>query len=110
MSRVSIEGERYTFAFGVDHVTSVFIQVFDKQIENPDDQLLVDASNLGVELYCSDRFTSRQNLVLNEIVDAFEWARKHKNPYPNIDPQRVFNIARAFDIDLTMSRIYEVLD
>lgn len=103
----SIDG-RFTFAYGVDHVTSVFFQVFDNK-KDEDNEVVVSADNLGVNLYDDSDFTERQKREIAELQKAFA-SKREKCPYPNIDAERLFNIARAFDIHISKARIYEVLD
>ena len=109
MSRFTAESDRYLMAYGADHILGSFVQVFDKQLD-PDDQLVVDISNLGVELSSSESFNENQKRVLDEIVNAFEAARKQGNQYPNIDAQRIHIVAVSFGIDVPLIEIYKALD
>ena len=48
--------------------------------------------------------------MADELIQAFENARLSGNKYPNIDEQRLHCVAKAFDINVTLAIIYQILD
>lgn len=114
MSRYEFESEdkRYLYVIGVDNVQSVFVQLYDQSIQEEDHQLVFRADNCGVATHVPKKykFETGQQRVIDEMREAFDWAAKSHNPYPNIDEERLYNIALAFGISITKTEIYSILD
>ena len=111
MSRFTFSNDQYEMAIGVDHITSVFIMIYDKRIEDEDEQLILQINNLGVDAKDNVTvFNKVQLVVIEEVRQAFEIARKLGNPYPTLDKERVYAIAKAFQIPVELRILYEILD
>ncbi len=108
MSRVEHESQdgKFAFVYGVDHVTSVFFQVYDE-----DEEVIVEANNTGV-IKCED-FDSKfafAKPAIDELEKAFESARISGNNFPNIDLDRLLLIAKKFGVQLERREMYQALD
>ena len=124
MSRFEIENDRHILAYGVDNVTSVFVQVLDKTIEDEDNQLVLRIDNLGIVVWENAYedlvdeesktapvvFTDQQNRLIDEIKQRFVYARKRNNHYPNLHADDIVQVAKAFAVDIDARVVYEALD
>lgn len=97
MSRheMTIPNTNLQIAFGVDHVTSTFIDVRDtSKDEDSEEYRVFSVNNQGV--YDANGLTLSQRAFVDRLNSRFEASRKSNNPYPNLGLSDVAEIAEAF--------------
>ena len=98
MSRVDIEGQNFDLAFGVDHYTGAFVQLWIKPMSEQDGAAVKIAS-FGV--YIDQEQASHLSEEVNEFLKhqkaRFDEWRKNNLILraPNIDEQIVINLAKC---------------
>ena len=83
MSRVTVRGERYSMAYGVDHMPTIgaFVQVWDhSDYSDPDCENILEEH---------DRLTTGGLNITEEFI--LELARKYSIPVDAMDIYRVFD-------------------
>ena len=108
MSRVEINipNTNFKMVFGVDHVTSTFVSIYDTtqdpDEENEDDEYtspyyVFMVNNLGV---CRRVSVSPSQLdFINSLKSKFELAKKRNNFYLNLSSNDVIDIGVIFGMD-----------
>lgn len=99
----------YTFAYGVDHVTSVFFTVY-KNNREPDERVVLSADNLGLMVDEVATFSANQTNVIQQLTRAFDMARARGIPHPNISVDWICAVGWAFNIPLNKAEVYRNLD
>ena len=123
MSRVEINipNTNFKMVFGVDHVTSTFVSIYDTtqdpDEENEDDEYtspyyVFMVNNLGV---CRRVSVSPSQLdFINSLKSRFELAKKRNNFYPNLSTNDVIDIGVTFGIEKDneefKKKVFETLD
>lgn len=96
MSRKEIVGEKFTIAFGVDHMTGAFVQLW----ENPSheqDASFVNIDSDGVRLNdANGKVDPAMSACLRKVTSRFQQFNQN-NPgvRPNIDEQIVIDLAKV---------------
>lgn len=100
MSRFELQTENgFSVAYGVDHITSTFVNIRDPSKDEDDpDYYVVSVSNQGIT--ARDALTDKQQNCVNRFKDRFQFAKAKANYYPNLDAGDVVEILTAFDIQL----------
>lgn len=109
MSRIEheIPNTPYKLVYGVDSITSVFVDIRDtSKDEDSDDYHTLSINNLGVE--CDNNMPAKGLKLAQEFIERFRYARSTGNPYPNLNEQDVIMIAKCFGMDITPDFIMEV--
>lgn len=111
MSRVDVSGEIFDLAFGVDHATGAFVQLWVKPA-NDQDCAIVKIDSFGVQV------DEEQSTHLNTGVKEFlkqqekrfvEW--RVRDSRPNIDEQMVIRLAAlAGGFEDITKQVYETFD
>jgi len=97
MSRhqMMIPNSTLQIAFGVDHVTSTFVDIRDvSKDEDSEEYYVFSVNNQGV--YICNGLTSDQQRFVDQLNSRFESSRNSGIPYPNLALSDVSEIARAF--------------
>ncbi len=99
-----------TVTYGVDHVTSTFINIRDpSKGEDDEEYYVVSVSNQGIT--ARDTLTDKQRHCVNRFKDRFTFAAEKGIPYPNLDGSDVIELLTAFDVELKNEmEIYSNLD
>lgn len=100
-------------AFGVDHVTSTFVDIRDtSKDEDSEEYYVFSVNNQGV--YITNGLTTRQQVFVDELNSRFESSRNRSIPYPNLGLSDVCEIAKAFGMpdghEEFLSALGDVLD
>jgi hypothetical protein len=89
-TRVEFDGEKYRFAAGYDHVTSVYFQIW-MQPADEQDCAFVTADNQGV-FVMTDEDTGKEVEVepklarlIKNLRERFEFSRSEGKKYPSMD-------------------------
>lgn len=110
MSRKNIAGETYDLAFGVDHATGPFVQIFlHPQSEQECAVVVVDNNGVDIreearEFY--DEFPVGVRTYLAELAASYS-----RNPLGHIGEEHVIEIAKLLgDFPDITSEVYEIFD
>jgi hypothetical protein len=110
MSRIERSNERFMIAFGVDRVTSAYVQVWAQPHEEQDTYLLA-IDNLGVHLSRTEEepaiplitnmlngtdFLERVCRLVTQFERRFSDAKRAGNPYPNLGVSDILEVAQVF--------------
>ncbi len=97
MSRIERKTEdgRYTIVFGVDHVTSSFVMVYDHKLTD-DLQVVFCADNTGV-IFNDEALTSEQNIFAENMNKRFDIARQSGISFPNLAASDIVEVAEVFN-------------
>ncbi len=100
----------FTVAYGVDHITSTFVNIRDPSKDEDDEEYyVVSVSNQGITT--RDTLTDKQRHCTNRFKDRFTFATKKDIPYPNLNAGDVIELLTAFDVQLENEmEIYSNLD
>lgn len=97
MSRINVEGEKFELAFGVDHVTGAFVQLWAKPAIDQDAAIVIIDSR-GVQI------DEEQMKLLDDSVLRFldkqkerfaRWKQQKRVGLPNIDEGLVIDFAKC---------------
>lgn len=98
MSRyeLDIPGSSLTVAYGIDPVTSTFVNIRDTSWDEDthEDYFVLSVSNMGIE--AREDLTDQQRHCVNRFKDRFTLAKKQDNPYPNLAASDVLDILHSF--------------
>lgn len=114
MSRKEIVGKNYTIAFGVDHITGAFVQLWDTSLFPIDEQdcafLVVDSTGIRVADEAGVNLTVRMARYLNEVEERFKQFKKyHPDQRPNITENEVIDVAKIAGGFLDISKeVHEI--
>lgn len=112
MSRKEIIGEKYTIAFGVDHVTGAFVQLWENPADEQDQALVrIDSGGVNTDYEAEETFDPAIRRFLDETVQRFKDFKKVKpDERPNIGEQDVIALAHVVggfpDIAMEVYRIF----
>ena len=110
MSRVEIKGDKFDIAFGVDHVTGAFVQLWVSPASEQDCSF-IKIDSFGVEIdHNQVRGISAQlrGYVQTQMKRFENWNRTGR---PNIDPEMVISLARyAGGFPDITQEVYRVFD
>lgn len=98
MSRIDIKGEKFDLAFGVDHVTGAFVQLWVKPANEQDASIAkIDSFGVSIEQEGTNSVLSKEVLdYLNHQEDRFKAYQAFGKPgRPNIDEHVVIDLARV---------------
>lgn len=110
MSRKNITGEKYDLAFGVDHATGPFVQVFlHPQSEQECAVVVVDNNGVDIREEVREYYDDFPAGVRKYLADlAVQYT---KNPLGHIGEEHVIEIARLLgDFPDITSEVYEIFD
>ena len=108
MSRHNFSSNDFTVVLGVDHVTSVFIQVYERN--PPMKKLIFSANNKGIASYSGKTMTQEQRGACDKLKNAMDYAVKSGISYPNISDEYLSSVAQAFGVNIPLTKIYQILD
>jgi len=115
MSRfeLTIPNSTLTVAYGVDHVTSTFVNIRDTSWDEDvhEDYYVLSVSNMGIE--ARDDLTDQQRHCVNRFKDRFTLAKKQGNAYPNLAASDILDILHSFGTgypDSLDMEVYKNLD
>lgn len=95
MSRKEIVGEIFTIAFGVDHVTGAFVQLWNNPASDQDSALVVINSDGISNIYSDLNITSTIDRFLKATADRFQaFQNSRPGERPNITEDVVIDLAR----------------
>lgn len=110
MSRVEKETGLWMIAFGADHATGSYVQIW-VQPHNDRDCPAVVIDNLGVRLsdlehsgFDQRSFPQETMRIIDETADRYAEARTHTNSRPNIDPDTITRLAVSLGFLRTIDR------
>ncbi len=109
LTRRAWTNENFQFACGVDHVTSSFIQIWNRKVEGCGAAtLVVDNGGVSKGLGYEELPEAIRDLVI-ETEKRFEIARSRGNYHPNLDSETACRFARlcGFNVD---QEIYKEFD
>ena len=112
MSRVEKEIEKYMAAFGVDHATGTFVQIWE-QPHDDQDAPLVRIDNMGIwtPLDYEEKLSESVQDFLNDIHQRYIYSKRHGNPRPNIDAGTVGRLLVMLGFDPEIEReVYRTFD
>lgn len=97
MSREEITGEKYTIAFGVDHVTGAFAQLWLNPADDQDGALVrLDSDGVHLDSESEEPLDPViQRFVDNTITRFKQFKAMNPNDRPNIGEQDVIELARV---------------
>lgn len=99
MSRFSESNQQFEFVYGVDPVTSVFVQIWRQPSEEQDEPLFA-VDNMGVRV-SEEQIESGAQLpptlrsLHEQLRVRFATSRASGNRYPNLDAETVCGLASA---------------
>jgi hypothetical protein len=108
MSRVKKEGVKYMVAYGVDRVTSAYVQVWQQPHEEQDGAVIT-IDNRGVMVQNDFIPDSKTDKFLENVRARFTFSRNHGNERPNIDEEVIARLARCVGVELSEMEVYRVL-
>lgn len=112
MFRQEIIGEKFTIAFGVDHVTGAFMQLWANPAAEQDGALIrIDGNMVDTDYEAEFEFEPRLKRFLDEMVKRQGDFKKIKpGESANIGEQDVIELARAAggfpDIAMDVYRVF----
>lgn len=114
MSRVNIQGEKYELAFGVDHATGAFVQLWVKPTDDKDCAAVVIDSKYGVNVdkYQIPQLSTEILRYVEQVNARIESAGvAQKVRQVNIDERVVIDLARIAGgfPDITRD-VYQIFD
>jgi hypothetical protein len=108
MSRAEYSNDHYEFAFGVDHATGPFLQVWDKTLEQLEPVVNVDWFSVRTHNLTPNTPLSRR---VDTLFKAFEQAKKMGINAPNMAEEHVWHIAEVLGFPPSIRRkIWELWD
>lgn len=111
MSRLDISGESYDYAVGVDHVTGVFFQVWEKPADDQDSCFLKVEGKRLVADEDSDAFKNLPKRGINYIKDCVSRMQAGQGEYLGAD--HICNMIRSLDSNpacFDPQKVYAILD
>lgn len=112
MSRTDIKGESFDLAFGVDHVTGAFVQLWVKPADDQDcAAVIIDSFGVVID--------EEQKHHLNEPLLQFlerqkqrfvQWKKDSGDFLPNISEQEVIQLAGYAGFPDIAKEVYSVFD
>lgn len=95
MSRKEIVGEKLTIAFGVDHATGAFVQLWKNPI-NDQDASIVKIDSFGISGNKKSKHLSEEvRVFLDQTQKRFDLFKQNRpSERPNIDEQIVIDMAK----------------
>lgn len=112
MSREEIVGEKFTIAFGVDHMTGAFVQLWANPADEQDGALVrIDSHGVDTDNESEEPVDPAIQRFLERTDKRFkDFHRDKPGEYPNIDEQLVIELARVAggfpDIAMTVYRVF----
>lgn len=89
-TRLEFDGDKYRFAAGYDHVTSVYFQIW-MQPADEQDCAFVTADNLGVHVQVDEdtgeeiEVEPKLARLIKNLREQFAFEKREGNPHPNMD-------------------------
>jgi len=95
MSRQEIVGEKFTIAFGVDHVTGAFAQLWANPTDEQDGALIIISSDgVNTDYEAEFDFSPQLKIWLGTFVSRFkEFAKNNPGTRPNLGESDVISLA-----------------
>ena len=113
MSRGEIGGDKYTIAFGVDHVTGAFVQLWVNPIDEQDcAAVIIDSFGVRVEEEQMSALDEKTLRYVDEQRKRFEiWHKSGRSGLPNIDTDVAIGLAKSIEgfPDIT-TEVYKAFD
>jgi hypothetical protein len=112
MSRQEVIGENHTIAFGVDHATGAFVQLWSNPADRQDGAIVrIDSNGVYVDYASEQTFSPPLKDFCDDTTTRFR-AFQNDNPgvRPNIGEQDVIALARIVggfpDIAMEVYRVF----
>ncbi|HEY2510157.1 MAG TPA: hypothetical protein VGI39_04855 [Polyangiaceae bacterium] len=116
MSRVEKHNDRFAIAFGVDHVTSSYVQVWRQPMDKQEQPLIVidnqgtRYSRLAAERMMPPGLVDRAAGFLRSVEHRFARARARGVPYPNLDAETAAALFELFGFPDMLREVREAFD
>ena len=97
MSRIDVNGEKFDLAFGVDHVTGAFVQLWVKPaIEQDVAIVIIDSHGVQIDVEQMKLLDDSVLMFLDKQKERFaKWKKQKRVGLPNIDEELVINFANC---------------